>query len=75
MRTRRTIATALTALLLVAPMVATSQFGNGGDQGNNSQNSRPWEQFKLDAKKKLKLTFRNASADAVIRIMMCAWPS
>jgi general secretion pathway protein D len=45
-------------------------FSTGGQSNSGSQNSRPWDQFTLDAKKRVKLTFRNASADAVIEFFM-----
>lgn len=56
----------LAALLaLAAAAVAPAQFLTGGD----AQASPAWSSFKLDAKKRIRLNFRNASIDPVIELL------
>jgi len=63
------VAVALIALALVFPASTFAQGGgtqfNRGSSGTAPQ-SAPWEQFKLDPNKKLRLSFRNASVDMVL---------
>jgi general secretion pathway protein D len=67
MRTPRSkvwIAAACLALVAVAPQ-APAQFLTGGE----GQASPAWSSFKLDAKKRIRLNFRNASIDPVIELL------
>ncbi len=56
---------ALSAVVLTAPGFAVAQFDFGGGA---TSNSKPWEEFKLNTKTKLKLDFRNASIDNILTL-------
>ncbi len=62
-------ATAALTLPLVVP--AQTQFITGGQPGGGGgRSSRPaWEEFTLSPTKKIQLSFRNASADAIIDML------
>lgn len=53
----------LLAMALV-PMAATAQFDFGG--GSTTPPKESWEEFKMNAKTRVKLDFRNASVDSII---------
>ncbi|MCX7799759.1 MAG: hypothetical protein N2109_05385 [Fimbriimonadales bacterium] len=57
------MAACATAMLAVG--AASAQF----DFGNAFASTPPWEQFKLDPKKTLKLEFRNSSIDMVVAVL------
>ena len=46
----------------VLPMAALAQFDTGGP----IKSDKPWEEFKLNAKTKIKLDFHNSSVDSII---------
>ena len=58
----------LLAALAVLPLAASAQQGlfDGGGGREPQQRKQAWEEFKLDEKKTVQLSFRNASPDAVI---------
>jgi general secretion pathway protein D len=51
--------------MLMLPFVAAAQF----EFGDTAVVKQPWEQFKLDTKKTIKLDFRNASVDLVLDLL------
>lgn len=55
-------------VVLAAPMFATAQFDIGGSGGGRPARAA-WEEFKLDAKKRVQLSFRNASVDAIVDLL------
>lgn len=55
----------LLAALAVLPLAANAQFDTGAGR-EPQQRKQAWEEFKLDEKKTVQLSFRNASPDAVI---------
>lgn len=50
--------------MALLPVVATAQFDFGG--GSREPAKESWEEFKLNAKTRVKLDFRNASVDSII---------
>lgn len=62
----------LLALALVGPATGLAQFDTGGGTrpgGSTQSSSKPWQQFKLDPKKKISLSFRNANVDMVLDVI------
>lgn len=62
----------LAALAVLTPLAAQAQFETGRRPGAEQMggNQRPaWEEFKLDAKKRIQLSFRNASVDQIVDIL------
>ena len=55
----------LVALGVFVPTIANAQVDYFADMGATKQ---PWENFKLNAKTTVKLDFRNASVDAVLKV-------
>jgi len=55
----------LVALGVFVPSIANAQVDYFADMGATKQ---PWENFKLNAKTTVKLDFRNASVDAVLKV-------
>ena len=55
----------LVALGVFVPAIANAQVDYFADMGATKQ---PWENFKLNAKTTVKLDFRNASVDAVLKV-------
>jgi general secretion pathway protein D len=70
---KRTLTLLAAAAAMTLPLVvpAQSPFVTGAQPGGGGgRNSRPaWEEFKLSPTKKIQLSFRNASADAIIDLL------
>lgn len=64
-------ALAVTTLPALAPaqFVTGAQPGGGRPDGGGRSSKPAWEEFKLSATKKIQLSFRNASADAIIDLL------
>jgi general secretion pathway protein D len=58
-------------LAVLTPAIASAQFTGGGqgafDFGGGATTNKPWTQFKLNSKTRVKLSLSNATADAVIK--------
>jgi general secretion pathway protein D len=71
MRLGKNMKTKLLWAGILAPVIASAQFTGGGqsgfDFGGGASTDKPWTQFKLNPKTRVKLALSNATADAVIK--------